>query len=326
MTSKTTFPDALVQLRDTQKPFTRTQLRLYSDLDPASLQLFVAAWQKVPPARQLAFLDKLIENYEEDTLVSYEDLARSLLKDPRGEVRARAIRLLTETEDPALVGSLLEIYLNDPEYTPRFEALHVLGALILLGEYGRIEPASEQKIQQALISVIRSDDTAELRRASLETLAFSSHPEVPALIESASERLDPAWIASALRAMGHSQDERWHDEVLEKLLDDDQLIRNAAIEAAGALAIQEAVPVLIQFIDDQEQDEEILISAIWSLSQIGGDDARAYLLSLADQTEDEELLDFLDSAIDNLDLSDELANFDLLSLEDDEPDEEDDRA
>ncbi|MCK7482000.1 MAG: HEAT repeat domain-containing protein [Candidatus Moduliflexus flocculans] len=132
-----------------------------------------------------------------------------------------------------------------------------------------------------------------MRTCAAVRLKFWASPraiEIPTLIESAFERADPAWVASALRAMGHSQDERWNEDVIGKLLDEETLIKAAAVEAAGMLGIQEAVPILIQLLDDEEEDDDVAAAAIWSLSQIGGDEARTYLVGLADQTEDEELV------------------------------------
>jgi glutathionylspermidine synthase len=78
-------------------------------------------------------------------------------------------------------------------------------------------------------------------------------------------------------------------------------------------------------LEDEEEDDNVTSAAIWSLSQIGGEDARLYLLNLLEQTEDEDAIKFLEDAIENLDFNEELSNFDLLSLgEEDELDEEDD--
>ncbi len=317
MDKKPSFQAILDTLLDSKKSIPQGHLKYYSDLNPESLRLFMDVWVNVPPNRKHLLLGKLQEHFEEDTLVSYEEIGRALLNDPDAEVRARAIRLLIESEDPKLVGKILGIFLDDTESAPRMEALKLLGEFLLLGEYDKINEGLDRKIEDALISVIRGEDNADLRRHSLEILAFSSRDEISTLIESAYERADPAWVASALRAMGHSQDERWNGDVMDKLLDDEPSIKAAAIEAAGTLGIQEAVPLLIQTLDDEEEEEDVVAAAVWSLSQIGGDEARTYLVGLADQTEDEELADFLEEAIENLDFMEDLNNFDLFSLDED---------
>jgi HEAT repeat protein len=320
MTKKLSFQDVLDTLLDSKKSIPQGHLKLYSDLDPKSLQLFLDAWRNVPLNRKHLILNKLKEHFEEDTLVSYEEIGRALLNDPDADVRVHAIELLAESEDPKLVEKILDIFITDLEIAPRMAALHLLGEFLLLGEYEKIDRQLEHEIEDALIAAIRVEGNADLRRRSLEILGFSSREEVPTLIEAAFERIDPAWVATALRAMGHSQDERWHADVLDKLLDEEQLVKVAAIEAAGLLAIQDAVPFLIQILDDEEEEEDAVVASIWSLSQIGGDEARTYLVGLADQTDDEELSDFLEEAIENLDFIEDLNKFDLFSL-DDEDDE-----
>jgi HEAT repeat protein len=319
------FQDVLASLSDSKKAIPQGHLKYFSDLDPKSLQLFLNTWKSLPQTRKLLLLDKLLEHFEEDTIVSYEEIGKALLADADAEVRTRAIGLLIESEDPKLVEKVLDIFLVDLEPAPRMEALRLLGEFLLMGEFESIDKKLQAQVEDALIFVIRGEINADLRRRSLEILGFSSREEIPSLIEAAFERADPAWVACALRAMGHSQDERWNEDVIGKLLDEETPIKAAAVEAAGMLGIQESVPLLIQLLDDEEEDDDVAAAAIWSLSQIGGDDARTYLVGLADQTEDEELADILEEAIENLDFMADINKFDLLALEDDDFDEDEDK-
>ena len=166
-------------------------MKLYSDLDPESLRLFCNTWPNVPPKRKLLLLDKLVEHFDEDTLVSYEDVGRALLDDPDAEVRARALHLLIELKTRNWLAKSSAFISLTRSSAPRMEALHVLGEFLLLGEYEKISENLERKIEDALISVIRDEGNADLRRRSLEILGFSSRMEIPTLIESAFERSDP---------------------------------------------------------------------------------------------------------------------------------------
>ena len=71
-----------------------------------------------------------------------------------------------------------------------------------------------------------------------------------------------------------------------------------------------------------EDDEQVTSAASWSLSQIGGEEARLYLQYLLDQAEDEDQIEFLEDALDNLAFTDDLEGFDLMSCE---PEDEDER-
>ncbi|MBP6180071.1 MAG: HEAT repeat domain-containing protein [Anaerolineales bacterium] len=317
MAEALTLQKALDHLLDSKKDIPRGHLTLYSDLDPKSLRLFSDIWSSVKPARQLLLLDQLIANLEEDTLVNYEEIGHLLLDDADGEVRARAILLLAESDDPKLVGKLTDILLNDTVLAPRIAAADLLGEFILLGELEAIKTELQRKAEDALLAVIKNEENNHLlRKQALEAIGYSSRPEMVAEIEFAFERADPAWVASALRAMGRSHDERWNEDVLTKLLEYDPRIRLAAVQAAGELNIASASPALIQMLEEEEEDDDVTAAVIWSLSQIGGEDARIYLLSLIESTEDEDALEYLESALENLDFNQELNKFDLLDLED----------
>ncbi|MDP1546922.1 MAG: HEAT repeat domain-containing protein [Anaerolineales bacterium] len=319
MSDTLSFQNVLDHLLDSKKDIPLNHLQHYSDLDPKSLRLFLDVWSSVKPDRKLLLLNALVTHLDSDNLVSYEEIGRALLNDADGEVRAHAIALLAESNDPHLADSLINIFLNDAELAPRMIAAQLLGEFILLGELEELDTDLQRSIEDALILVIRREDNLTLKRQALEALGYSSREESIGIIESAFQRADPAWIASALRAMGRSHDNRWDDDVVSKLLDEDPRIRSAAVEATGELGIEAAGAILLQMLDDMEAEEDDVITAsIWSLSQIGGDDARIYLLHLIEQTEDEEMTAFLEDALENLDFNEELDKFDLLSLEKDD--------
>lgn len=312
------FQNVLDHLLDSKKDIPAGHLSYYSDLDPKSLRLFMDVWSSVPQNRKLLLLDTLTAHLDEDTIVSYEDIGKSLLDDPDAEVRARALGLLAESNDPKLVDKLLSIFQSDRDLAPRVKAAELLGEFVLLGELEEMEESRQRKIEDALISVIRSDENPSLRRAAVEAFGYSGRNEAVAILESAYEREDPLWVASALRAMGRSHDNRWNDNVISKLLDSDPRIRYAAAEAAGELTIEEAGPIMLKMLEDEEEDDNVTMSAIWALSQIGGEDARAYILNMLDNTDDEDATEFLEDALENLDFNEELDKFDLLSLNEDD--------
>ena len=320
MSETLSFQSILDHLLDSKKDIPASHYQHYSDLDPKSLQLFMDVWSSVKPERKLLLLDGLLSFLNADTLVSYEDIGRFLLDDVDAQIRARAIGLLAESDDPRLVDKLTDIFLNDAELAPRMEAANLLGEFVLLGEFEELDPAIQRGVEDALIAVIRREDTPPaLKRRALEALGYSSRDEMTGIIESAFQRPDPAWIASALVAMGRSHNKHWEEDVLGKLLDEDPRVRRAAAEAAGELIIEDAAPIMLQMLEDlEEEEDEVITAAIWSLSQIGGDDARIYLVNLIEQTEDEVMIDFLEDALENLDFNEELNKFDLLSLDGDD--------
>lgn len=321
MTQQTPFQTVLDSLLDTSKDFQRSQLKQFSDLDPQSLKAFLEIWDRVTPKRKLFLLDGLLTLLDSDTLVAFDDVARALLDDKDPNVRSRAIRLLVESDDPKLAKKFIEVLNNDPDLEPRIEAARLLGEFVLLGELEELNEELQHQIEDSLMKVANSDEHAALRRSALESIGYSSRPEAETIIQSAFNRADPNWKASALTAMGRSNDEKWGDEVVSMLIDEDPRVRHAAVQAAGELNLAAARPILLGMIEEEE-DDDVTTAAIWSLSQIGGEDVRTYLEALLDQAEDDELISFIEDALVNLDFTEDMEKFDFLSLDEDDDLEE----
>ena len=315
--SITPFQTILDALLNDKKDFPQRYLPFFSDLDPVSLNALLDVWPRVNPARKLILLRQLEVLAEGDTIVSFEDLGRALIKDANGDVRAAAIRLLVESDDPKLADTYITILQTDPEMEPRLEAASVLGDYVVLGELEVLDETIHHKIEDTLLAIVNSQEQGHLRRRALEAVGYSSRPEAATVIESAFERENPEWVASALVAMGRSADSQWDDQVLSMLVNEDPRIRKAAVQAAGELMIADARPILLDMLSEDE-DEDVVSAAIWSLSQIGGEDVRTYLEALLDQTEDEDVIEYLENAIENLTFTEDLERFDILSLDPDE--------
>jgi len=317
-TTPLSFQNVLDALLSDRPDFPRRYLQEFSDLGPLELKTLLDVWPRVKPSRKLTLLEDLDALAEVDTLVSFDDLARTLLTDPEPEVRIRAIRLLDEYEDPKVVPSYLDMLKNDPEINVRAEAANALHLFVALGELEEIPENIYHQVEDALLASAASEDESRVRRGALEALGYSSRPEVTTLIESAFHREDPAWQASSLVAMGRSADDRWDEEVTRSLVNVNDRIRKAAVQAAGELSLQSARPILLKMLGEEE-DDSVLSSVIWSLSQIGGEDVRTYLENLLDVIEDDdEQIAFLEEALDNLAFTEDLDRFELMALDPDD--------
>ncbi len=325
--TKSSIQKIIDELLDGTKEFSRRSLQQLSDIDPASLKTLMEAWPRVQPERKRLLLEELHSLADDDTLVSFDDFARTMLTDPDAQVRAGAIRLLDECEDVKLIPAFIKTLAGDERAETRAEAAIGLGKYVELGELEEISEKVKRQVEDALLAKVNSDDQLLVRRNSLEALGYSSRPEVVTAIESAYHRENPDWQASALFAMGRSADERWEDHILSSMLDEIEIVRLAAVEAAGELGLDAARIVLFRLLEDEE-DDDIAAAAIWSLSQVGGEDVRIYIQNLLDQSEDDEQVEFLEEVLDNLYFTEDLAKFDLLNLDADdelveiEPDED----
>jgi HEAT repeat protein len=312
----TTFKSVITALKDEGKPFPKKYLSLFSDIDPASLRQLLEAWHDIPLARKQELLLGLDLLMDEDTIVSFDDLARALLNDPDASVKMGAMRLLAECEDVKLVPVYESILAEDPSPEARAAAAQALNLFVDLGELDEIPESVLRSVEQALLAA-GQDESSLVRRAALESLGYSSREEVPALIEAAFQREDPEWQASALIAMGRSNEERWSEPVIRMLLSEDHLVRLEAVKAAGELMHPAARIPLLRLLEEEEEPD-VFSAAIWSLSQVGGEDVRTYLQNLLDRTDDEEEIEYIEDALANLAFSEDLEQFDMLAVDPDE--------
>src|SRR6266498_47157 len=314
-TEPISFQKVLDSLIENRKEFPKTYLREFSDIGPLELKTLLDVWPQVVLSRKLSLLEELTVLADSDTLVSLDDFACALLMDPDPQVRIRAIRLLHEYEDPKIVPSYLDMLKNDTDTDVRVAAANAINLFVDLGELEEIPENIYHQIEDALLMSITGQDNIRVRRAALESVGYSSRPEVATLVESSFRREDPHWKISALIAMGRSADERWDEDVTRSLVSENDGVRKAAVQAAGELSLKSTQPLLLKMLGEEE-DDEIVSAIIWSLSQIGGEDVRTYLESLLDQLEeDDEQIAFLEEALDNLAFTEDLERFDLLAFD-----------
>ena len=168
---------------------------------------------------------------------------------------------------------------------------------------------------------VERDEAPKVQRAALESLGYSSREEITPLIQRAFDFKDRAWQASALLAMGRSANPIWQPAVMAMLENTYPALRAEAARAAGELELKEALPSLMDMIDDH--DENARMASIWSLSQIGGEEVREKIEALFEEAEDDEELDFLESALDNLSFTEGAKLMPFFGFPDDENEDED---
>jgi HEAT repeat protein len=320
MTQNVPFRTVLEALLEDEKTFPARYLPRFSDLEPANLKALLKIWPRVSPRRKQTLLEDLEDLAEADTLVCFDDLARALLKDPQASVRIMAMRLLWECEDTRLVPTFLSILNRDEDSAARAGAATALGLFVYLGELEKIPAKIHHEVEDDLLQAVTFDLSPLVQRRALEAMGTSSREEVPPLIEAAYKRKGPEWVVSALFAMGRSNDERWKKQVLSNLLNPNEEIRVEAIRAAGELELQSARPLLLDQLEDEE-DQEMRHEILWTLSKIGGEGVRVRLEELIEMEADDEEVEFLEEALDNLGFTEDLAHFELLEIGPDDEDE-----
>lgn len=311
-------------LVDETRPFPPKLLYHLSSLSPSEAIQLKHTWPEVRVERRRGILEDLEDLSEKDDLLIFDEIGKIGLKDPDPQVIINAIKLLWQTEDKKLVPVYLDLLAMHADESVRAAAGNILGNFVYLGEIESIPAALLKRIEEALLEANHNDHSDLVRRRTLESLGYSSRQEVEGLIKIAIKHKDTLWLESALFAMGRSADEMWDKDVLRMLHHEDPGVRISAIHAAGDLALDEARSYMMDLLEEEIEDDEMLSEVIWSLSQIGGHGARETLEGLQDKTTDEDILDLIEDALDNLSLTEDASLFELMDvdLEGDE-DEED---
>ena len=268
-----------------------------SDLTAEELHAIEPAWAALKPVVKHRVLRALNEASEAMFELNYREIALRGLGDESSLVRSSSIDLLWMDESVETMQMLLALAESDPDYSVRTGALESLGRFILLGEYGDI-PAHLAAEAQALAHRMHTDagQSVEVRRRALEALANSSHPAVKALIRAAYADGNHELKLGALFAMGRTCSTEWRSLLLAELESADSECVYEAIRACGQIQLRESVQRIGEYTLGDDQDLHMM--AIWSLGEIGGKRAFEILSGLEENTDDDEVANALDEALD----------------------------
>lgn len=316
------FQQVIAALLDHEHPLPASYFHRFSDLDKKNVEELKRVWPRISDERRLRLLEDLEELAETDTLVNFDALSRMALNDTDPRVRVMATRLLWECEEASLIPIFIRQMTEDSDEIVRAASATALGLFVYLGELEEISPKQLEQVENALLDVLKGSDQPIVRRRALESLGFSSRPEVIGLIENAYKRGEAEWEASALFAMGRSANERWEKAVMASLKDEVDDVRLEAIRAAGLLGLEAAHPTLIEMIKEITVLDEMQMAAVWSLTQIGGRDVRDRLEDLHEAMVEEGDADFIEQALENLEFTEDMASLGMFDFGLDEEEED----
>lgn len=318
------FTKVLEALLDNSKPFPPQYLNRFSDLQPEDQEALGAIWLNIDTQRRINLLEDLEVLLESDTVLLFDEISQLALKDPEGQVRTIAVRLQAENPKESRARVFMHMAEKDKDEFVRAAAVSSLGQYIYLGELDKITQETLHLVEDKLFSIVNGKDTDLVRRRALESVGFSSREETVPLIEKAYLHKDTGWVASALFAMGRSMDSRWEKEVMGNLDSSDPELSFEAIRAAGKMEIQAARPRLLKMLTRYDElDEDVRGAVIWSLSEIGGEGVRKKLESLLEELDDDDEVEFLEEALENLEFTEDfklVGMFDIETLKNSELD------
>ncbi len=315
--------DALVRaLRDEEQTFPALGLYRLADLSPDEARALEEIWPQLGLARRRALAEDMHELLEMSHQFSFREMGIIALRDPDPYIRKKAIEILWFEDDPQLIPLLLARLHEDSDKQVRALAAAALADYVFQGEVEELPRAQFTAIVEALLNVLRSEESPpEVRYRALEAVSFaSSEPEVGEWIEQIYQQSvtsgDEEGLRAALFAMGRSVDPRWTRYVVLHLHDPRPSVRAEAATAAGRLEMVRVLPDLLELLEDA--NKYVRMAAAWALSELGGANeqvARALRKALR-RAEDEEEAQMMAEALDNYDFQTSLVlgNLDMLEM------------
>ncbi|MSQ12293.1 MAG: HEAT repeat domain-containing protein [Dehalococcoidia bacterium] len=266
----------LQELADQNAPVRHGDLANLSGVAGDELQVLKTGWAKLPVARRVAVVSKLLGMAEDNPEMNFDAVFESCLKDEDAEVREKSIEGLWESEAQTVCSALVRMLCGDPAPNVRAAAAHALGRFIDLCQESKPPSRSESKLQSVLLSAATNpSETLEVRRRALEASAPLALSEVKELIRKGYVSEDLKMRASAVFAMGRNGDPCWVPIVARELSSPIAEMRYEAAAACGLLGMPEMVHKLLALLKDE--DLQVQLAAIEALGAIGAPIAKKAL-------------------------------------------------
>jgi HEAT repeat protein len=312
------FDEVLVALLNEEEVLDPVYLYRLSDINQDNLTQLLRIWEDINLTRRRALMEDLEQLTDTNHLLSFEPIFRLAIKDQDDQVRFFAIRAIEVFDTDDLVPLFLNVLDEDECVDVRAVTASVLGKYIYRGEVDKLSPDVKEQIEDKLLEILESGGPDEVQRRALEAISYSSRPEVKDHILRAYESELEDWIASAVFAMGRSFDHQYSERVADKLQHRSPKVRLEAVRACGELTIEDAVPTILDLLDDLP---EIRGAAIWALSQIGGEEAGPAIHGLLEDEINEDEAEIIQQALERLDFLEDGVDLSMFDLPYEDPDE-----
>lgn len=285
-----------------------------SNLSTDDLRTLQPIWDGLDKTYRRVLMQMMVDAMDEHFELNYRPIAEANLSSEQPEVRQASIEMLWEATSISLMDRFITIATTDPVADVREEATKALGRFVLWGELGDLPESETERAQNALIAILDDDAESSVQCYALEGIANCSREGVAKRIQVAYDSGEALLQQGAIVAMGHTCDtQRWGTTVLEVLERENIVMRRQAAKSAGELQLVEAVPALLRLLEEDEREGQEIV--IWSLGEIGGNEAMRILeriAEMAESTGDDALIDIVDDAIGNA----SLANGNLMLMTD----------
>jgi HEAT repeat protein len=267
-----------------------------SDLSESRADQVQSIWHNIPSRRRQSLIKILGDDAALHFELNFDRICFFALNDSDPFIRRHSIFNLCENEKSDFLLILLNMLEHDPSPEVRSASASAIGRFIYLGEIGQLSSELLNQAEDALLHANKTDISASVQFSCLESLGYSSRPEIPPLIKSAFFSSDIEFVRSAIDAMGRSANNRWAPEVMKTLHNPHPTLQIEAIKSAGELELHNAETDLLELLDDI--DQRVRHAAIWSLAQLGGELAQEALTNLLSSSKNIDEEDLLQDALD----------------------------
>ncbi|MEE8357518.1 MAG: HEAT repeat domain-containing protein [Anaerolineales bacterium] len=312
------FDEVVTALLDEDQILDPLYLYRLSDINPENLSTLSDTWDDINIDRRRGLIEDLEQLTDTNNLLTFESVFRLAINDVDDQVRFFATRAIEIFDTDDLIPFFISVLEEEESDDVRAVTASVLGKYIFRGELDKVSLKIKEQIENTLFQILESDQPSQIKRRSLEAISYSSRSEVHEYILEAYKSDDEDWIASSIFAMGRSLDQQFSEMVISQLQHTSPKVRLEAVRASGDLVLEEAVPVIMDLLDDLP---EIRKAAIWTLSQIGGEDAGPAIHQLLDDDVSEDEVELIQQALERLDFLEDglnLSIFDKPFSDDDE--------
>jgi HEAT repeat protein len=261
-----------------------TDLVRLSDLNDDDLTQFKKGWRSAAMERRTLLISRLVSLGEDDARLDFTRIFKSCLEDTEASIRIRALEGLELEDKYNFALPVIRTLKTDESSEVREAAARVMGKFALMAELGELPVAVGGDIFDALLGVLEDpSEPGPLRRRVLQSIAPFRQDPVASYIEDFYYSEDPLVKADAIFAMGRNCDSRWLDFLSEELQSNSALFRFEAARACGEIQDEDAVPGLLNLLNDD--DHEVQEAAIAALGKIGGQQAKNALDGLSTSPE-----------------------------------------
>lgn len=309
--------DLIDTLRTSSSPLSEIQLTQLTELKLAERELLADIWNDLPKARRSGVIEQLALR---SNAFLTNDIGVAIYNvETESDLKAKSLELIDVLESAGALEVMVNAALTAPEKSLRLDAIQQLGLCAYHVEIEEIEENLGDRAVAALFS-LKKDPDMEIQQAALIAISYLSTDEVENWIKEAFVRQSISWQETALIAVGRNLSSEWNSRVIDGLYSKAPGIRQAAIISSGEMGLETARDRLIELLDE-EMGSDLFEDVITALSKIGGENVQTIFEAIIANTDDEELQEFIQEALEELILTDpdSFKDYWADAFEDDDP-------